>query len=896
MSGGSLKTRPTRPALPPQLFPQLTERGRLIPALIACGLSNVEVAEQLVVSLKTAQNHGSNIIDIGLVGCYNRGLSPQYISTSPLARFYYRRHGGISMLRDAARNQEKRLLEALRVAAPDLPPGDIGKVAHILIQTIQGHLSQSQAQRDLEHIAVADLFLRCVAGNTIKLDGAVVSFGAGSQTGDISIGKLAGGNIIEQIVIQLASDDFDVGDLPNPYQGLRPFTFTDQARFAGRERAIAAVLRQLVAPGAQRGLLFITGTSGCGKSSFAQAGLLPALVAHYTQQNTTVGLAVMRPGEQPLAALADALARCGLPAEGCFAPAALYLVRQPAEPRSDVGLLVIDQFEELFQQSEDGQAQGLIQILSALPPFSTLRAHIIVTLRSDYIPEVFNHQALYAQSVQGVTLRALNAGELRDAILRPLQVSAPERRIEPELLDRLVADAGGDEGYLPLLQLTLEDLWRRGRFRLAAYGGLANAIAQRAEEVYAYRDYDGLRSDLRPVSEQGALIAIMLDLIDVSLDDSVWRDARRARPLSLLGKNSALRLGLINDLAQARLVVVSAAQQHDMVDLIHDRVIGDWGRLQEAIGERRRQLQQRARFELALRDWLAEGQRPAYLLNGGRLDEARDLFQRDDIALQSAEARALLSQSIEQHERLQRQALALERRARRLFQGLAALLGVLAVAGLYLPLRTAWLRQQARGPEPLAVPVPGPAFEPFEVTNLRYRQCVEAGVCAAPFSEQSTYYSKPVEDYASYPVAGVDVVQAAAFCRWIGRRLPTYEQWGQVIFGLEQRAGAAAWSAMLVQANLAKPPFDNDTLLPVGVSGSATPEGIYDLLGNLWEWTLSPGDRSATWDGGLTVPFDFLIVAGGSFRQASPTLRPSDEPTAYPPAFRLDDIGFRCVE
>jgi DNA-binding NarL/FixJ family response regulator len=50
-----------RPAAPPRLFPQLTEREGEILALIAQGHSNVEIAEQLVLSLKTVQNHVSNI-------------------------------------------------------------------------------------------------------------------------------------------------------------------------------------------------------------------------------------------------------------------------------------------------------------------------------------------------------------------------------------------------------------------------------------------------------------------------------------------------------------------------------------------------------------------------------------------------------------------------------------------------------------------------------------------------------------------------------------------------------------------------------------------------------------------------------------------------------------------
>jgi DNA-binding NarL/FixJ family response regulator len=45
----------------PQIFPELTEREREILALIAQGRSNIEIAEQLSLSLKTVRNHVSNI-------------------------------------------------------------------------------------------------------------------------------------------------------------------------------------------------------------------------------------------------------------------------------------------------------------------------------------------------------------------------------------------------------------------------------------------------------------------------------------------------------------------------------------------------------------------------------------------------------------------------------------------------------------------------------------------------------------------------------------------------------------------------------------------------------------------------------------------------------------------
>lgn len=50
-----------QPALPPQVFPELTEREREVLNLIAQGLNNTEIADRLVLAPKTVRNHISNI-------------------------------------------------------------------------------------------------------------------------------------------------------------------------------------------------------------------------------------------------------------------------------------------------------------------------------------------------------------------------------------------------------------------------------------------------------------------------------------------------------------------------------------------------------------------------------------------------------------------------------------------------------------------------------------------------------------------------------------------------------------------------------------------------------------------------------------------------------------------
>jgi hypothetical protein len=74
---------------------------------------------------------------------------------------------------------------------------------------------------------------------------------------------------------------YDVHGLANPYLGLQSFTYADHAKYAGCEKLIAETVARLTAPDDPLSLMFITGASGSGKSSCAQAGVLPALEKHY---------------------------------------------------------------------------------------------------------------------------------------------------------------------------------------------------------------------------------------------------------------------------------------------------------------------------------------------------------------------------------------------------------------------------------------------------------------------------------------------------------------------------------------------------------------------------------------------------------------------------------------
>lgn len=99
----------------------------------------------------------------------------------------------------------------------------------------------------------------------------------------------------------------------NPFPGLRPFEQNETHLFFGREAQTDELLKRL----REHRFLAVVGTSGSGKSSLVKAGLLPALYGGFmTKAGASWRVAVMRPGAQPIASLAQALM-----APGVIAPA-----------------------------------------------------------------------------------------------------------------------------------------------------------------------------------------------------------------------------------------------------------------------------------------------------------------------------------------------------------------------------------------------------------------------------------------------------------------------------------------------------------------------------------------------------------------------------------------------
>ena len=212
-----------------------------------------------------------------------------------------------------------------------------------------------------------------------------------------------------------------------------------------------------------------------------------------------------------------------------------------------------------------------------------------------------------------------------------------------------------------------------------------------------------------------------------------------------------------------------------------------------------------------------------------------------------------------------------------------------------------------------AMPLPDFYLDKFEVTNRQFQQFVDAGgyrdpqYWQYPFRKQgrdipreqalalfldATGRPGPAswelgafpKDHAEYPVSGLSWFEAAAYCKYAGKTLPTVHHW-------RSAAGFGLFSDILLFSN-----FGGAGPARVGAYSGITPAGAYDMAGNVKEWCqndTATGDRRYILGGGWNEPnYRYLDMDAQDPLTRSETygVRCATYPEAVPPA-ALDPIA-----
>ncbi|MFE9019279.1 helix-turn-helix domain-containing protein [Streptomyces sp. NPDC007808] len=444
----------------------------------------------------------------------------------------------------------------------------------------------------------------------------------------------------------------------SPYPGLSSFGPSDAGRFFGRERAVAMLVERL----GQRfgkGPVAVVALSGAGKSSLLGAGLVPALAEQPEDVGGAFSSVMCTPTAHPLSALRQAF-RTALPAgmldhlhdEGPPDERADRLVTAlrswaattatPARARHGGGVIIVDQFEEVFTLCDDeAERRSYIEALTTLattgggePGADGGTFAVVLGVRADVTGRCLEYPTLVPVVSDGLfALGAMTADELRECIVRPARATGTG--LEPGLVELLLRDLGavdtpaasagsgpdtavpgGRPGVLPLLGHALRETWQRrtdSTMTVAGYletGGIHGSVATAAENLFAA---------LSP-ARQDAARRLLLRLVRVGEDNEASRRPRTTSDLLDGLPDPAAARATLDTLVTARLLTVDA----DRVELVHEALLRAWPRLRTWIHTTRADLLVHQQLGAAAREWDRENRDPGLLYRGARLTAARE--------------------------------------------------------------------------------------------------------------------------------------------------------------------------------------------------------------------------------------------------------------------------------
>lgn len=703
--------------------------------------------------------------------------------------------------------------------------------------------------------------------------------------------------------------ELEVSDVP-PYRDLEPFEEEHEEFFRGRQALLDELLGRLKS---NPRFLALLGPPGSGKSSVVRAGLVPALRRGKVLDSDRWSIAVFRPLADPLAELGrtpiGSVETLGAAVDNAVKGGATRL------------LLVVDQAEELFTNTPEDKAKAFLTELTGV--LAGQPVSVVMTMRSDFYGRLGEYAPPMLRWLEGGLLNTdgsrLDEAELTAIVEEPASAVGLEFAdgLVETIVDSALEDSPDERGQrstssavLPLLEFALTRLWERrqdGQLTHEAYEltpGVTGALAQWADDTYA-----GFTEQEEPIAER-----IFVDLVHFGDPRLGIPDTRRRRLAAELAPGHADRAvveRVLDGLVDRRLLTTSGGVGDEplTVEIIHDAVLKNWTKLTGWINRVRQFRIWLQGIQDQLDDWstnLAAG-RPkaaeAVALRGPQLEEA-DRWSVEHAVDMSPPQRAFIDAS-----RVVKRKEWLRTLERRVAVGAAVLIvgGLGAVAAIrtmqeqtardsaaalmtLIPAGAVELGRPAR-----SVSLPAYSIDQHEVSVEQYRLCVGQGRCsAADFLPGAAAAER-------LPVVGVKATQAAEFCGWLGRRLPTYREWERAVRGSTYRPwpwGDLPPEPERVNALFAAGDRDLAAVDDPAFSGGATPDGIRDLLGNAREWTTTPTNCDpygcpAEWTPTSTEPVALMVVGLSAKEQFLADT--AFEPFPAEPSHSDAITGFRCA-
>jgi energy-coupling factor transporter ATP-binding protein EcfA2 len=318
----------------------------------------------------------------------------------------------------------------------------------------------------------------------------------------------------------------------SPYKDLKRFESVDKQLFFGRDRFLQELFQELD----RTNLILLLGASGSGKSSVVRAGMIARLADSMGSQFIDL---TFTPNQDPFASLSYCLhtrypkINCQLLLEGNSDT--LVRAVKDLKPTDDFWFIFIDQFEELFTLSQPEKCKSFMksleQLVKVLDKPSNCKVKIVATMRSDFLDRLSPYPVFIKLTDRHRPIIAeMQSDELKLAIEQPALHHGVA--FEQGLVEEIIKAVQGQAGYLPLLQYTLNLLWK-----IEVDTG---SIKDRTLNITNYRELGGVRGALQKhvdifyqglsKPEQLVVQQIFLKIIEIGGDQTAetqWKPIRR---------------------------------------------------------------------------------------------------------------------------------------------------------------------------------------------------------------------------------------------------------------------------------------------------------------------------------------------------------------------------------
>lgn len=622
-------------------------------------------------------------------------------------------------------------------------------------------------------------------------------------------------------------------------------------------------------------------------------------------------------------------------------------------------LLIVDQFEELFTFAEEDQRKQFDKLLCNALQDTNCPLFLISTVRVDFLDrfEDLQHlQTLYNSHCKRYFLPTISVRGLREIIEQPARIAGLDVQ---EVTVAILKDAENEIGALPLVENALTLLYEHQQQpnKLSGdyyrqQGGIAGMLSEEADKLLVRIDQAVPKGKLAAlelllrltrINDEGRHARQRITLEEAISIAGNGNDEFGRRVIAMLSGQRDINLLNTGHQLVLRLITLNNESGQHYVDLIHETLIR--ARSKDA-GSGKRTGYWPALFEYIENNRDRELYRQQLIIESKRWQQSKGLGWLWHLTYWGLNKYKTLRVP---HRSIEGRFLAWSKRMQRVLVVMLSGIGLYVAESVYwiqdhdLPPDMIWTLQRFRfGDSVLPVltdkPIPTGAFnmgeQDAEISANLGENAKYLGVPGkAIHVEQSFYLSKTEVTYQQYdyyvwqqhrigntqvafpntasggrgnrPVVNVSGFEATAYANWLGQqrnmqcRLPTEAEWEYAARGGKQTA--YPWGDELGNNNAncagCGSQWDGKESAPVG-SFAANAFGLYDMSGNVFEWTCSNWrdqfDGSEQRCNNDSNDVQARVLRGGSWFDFPGGLRVSYR-SYFPPDYRYDFVGFRVL-